>query len=98
MGSRLQRWIFSYNVQTVKDINVSADVLRDELTKEFESAPVVKLVDTENTFNITTSYLVSETGQDTPNKVLAKLYEGISKVTGIKHPLLTFQIRILMAM
>ncbi len=81
---------FSYNVQFAKDINVSADVLRDELTKEFESAPVVKLVDTENTFNITTSYLVSETGQDTPNKVLAKLYEGISKVTGIKTSLADF--------
>ena len=41
---------------------------------------VVKQVDTENTFNVTTSYLISETAEDTPTKVLAKLHEGVNKI------------------
>jgi len=71
---------YSYNIQFVGTENVNADILRDGLTADFGAAPVVKQVDTENTFNVTTSYLISETAEDTPTKVLAKLHEGVNKI------------------
>jgi len=71
---------YSYNIQFVGNENVNADLLRDGLTADFGAAPVVKQVDTENTFNVTTSYLISETAEDTPTKVLAKLHEGVNKI------------------
>ena len=46
----------SYNVQFDESINVDAEVLRLELTKSFEGAPVVKAVSTGNAYNVTTSY------------------------------------------
>ncbi|MEZ4911478.1 MAG: protein translocase subunit SecDF [Saprospiraceae bacterium] len=73
---------YSYNVQFAKDVNVSADALRDGLTQYFDASPIVKLVDTENTFNITTSYLISDPSDDAPKRVIAKLHEGISKIAG----------------
>lgn len=71
---------FSYNVQFT-DGNVNADVLRDGLAKTFGATPIVKQIDTENAYNITTSYMISETADGTADKVLAKLHEGISEIT-----------------
>ncbi|MBC7883908.1 MAG: protein translocase subunit SecDF [Saprospiraceae bacterium] len=72
---------FSYNIQFTGSEKVTADALRDGLTAPFGASPVVKQVDNENTFNVTTSYLISETAEDTPSKVLAKLHEGVSQLT-----------------
>jgi len=71
---------YSYNIQFVGNENINADILRNGLTSEFGASPVVKQVDTDNTFNVTTSYLISETAEDTPSRVLAKLHEGVSKI------------------
>jgi len=38
----------------------------------------VKAVDTENTYNIVTDYLIEDTGDDTADQVMAKLHEGIT--------------------
>ena len=81
---------YSYNIQFAKDVNVSADALRDGLAEYFGASPIVKLVDTENTFNITTSYMIAETTDDAPDKVLAKLHEGVTKIAGTTVPLEVF--------
>lgn len=72
---------YSYSVQFTGSENVTADALRDGLTAPFGATPVVKQVDAANTFNIVTSYLVNETAEDTPEKVMAKLHEGIVSIT-----------------
>ncbi len=72
---------YSYNIQFTGSENITADALRDGLAGVFEAAPIVKQVDTENTFNVTTSYLIAETADDAPSRVMAKLHEGVSKLT-----------------
>jgi SecD/SecF fusion protein len=71
---------YSYNVQFA-GTPPNADQLREGLTAPFGISPVVKAVDNDNTFNITTSYLVNDNAQDAGDQVLAKLHEGINQVT-----------------
>ena len=73
---------YSYNVQFEPGKNVGGDEIRNALTTAFSGTPVVKAVDTKNTFNITTSYLVNESNDDTDSKVMAKLHEGLNSVLG----------------
>lgn len=79
---------YSFNVQFDKP--VSADQLRDNLTKVFEGNPVVKAVSTTNTYNITTSYLINERGEDVMDRVVAKLHEGV-QATGVSVPIEAFR-------
>lgn len=74
----------SYNVQFDASQKVTADQLRDKLTAVFEASPVVKVVDTENTFNITTSYLINDNSEGVEEKVATKLHEGLTTITGSK--------------
>jgi SecD/SecF fusion protein len=71
---------YSYNVSFDKDID--AEKLRNVLSKTFEGNPVVKSVDTKNTYNITTSYLINETGEDVVDRVNHKLIEGVNEAMG----------------
>ena len=75
---------YSYIVQL--DQPVSAQELRNALEGPLQGTPTIKSVDTDNTFNIVTDYLVSETepidGQEPQEIVLAALHEGITAVTG----------------
>src|SRR5690606_36279221 len=48
----------------------------------FESTPIIKSIDVGNHFNITTSYLIDDTSDEAPKKVLSKLHEGINSVMG----------------
>ncbi|HEX5113185.1 MAG TPA: protein translocase subunit SecDF [Saprospiraceae bacterium] len=73
---------YSYNVEFAKDVKVSGDDLRAELTKQFGSAPVVKSIDAYNSFNVTTSYKVDETGQAAHDEVTAKLFDGVNNLAG----------------
>jgi SecD/SecF fusion protein len=73
---------YSYNVEFAQDAEVSVDQLRSTLSDAFGGLPVVKAVDTENTFNITTSYLVNETSEEAPQLVMEKLFEGVNAVVG----------------
>lgn len=72
---------YSYTIQFNGTENVTADALRDGLTAPFGATPVVKQVDAANTFNVITSYLINETEEDTANKVVAKLHEGVVAFT-----------------
>ncbi len=71
---------YSYNVEFSKD--VAADEIRKGLAKVFGDEPVVKAVNTENTYNIVTSYMVNETGDQVDRNVMETLFEGIKSITG----------------
>lgn len=73
---------YSYNVQFPTGMEVTNADLRNGLGDVFEGAPVVKAVDTENTYNIVTSYRINETTEEASEEVLDRLYNGISTITG----------------
>jgi len=72
---------YSYNITFEQPVN--AEDLRQSLTTAFDgSTPVVKAVNTENTFNVVTDYLVDSDEDDAAEQVMAQLYEGINSVAG----------------
>ncbi len=73
---------YSYNIVFDNSQEINLDAVRDQLAESFGTTPVVKAVDTRNTYNIVTSYMINEEGDDVQEKVHAKLYEGINKVVG----------------
>lgn len=77
---------YSFNVTFDQGVNVSADQLRKELASSLGGqTPVVKSVDTDNTFNIITSYLINateENGQKPEDRVMSALYDGVKGITG----------------
>lgn len=73
---------FSYNVQFTGAENLNSDQIKQGLQGVFGATPVVKQVDTDNTFNITTAYLINDKSDDVFQKVTAKLHEGLAKMTG----------------
>jgi SecD/SecF fusion protein len=76
---------YSYNVTFDNGVKVSADELRSSLTKVFGGqTPVVKSVDTENTFNIVTSYLINAQEKDgvmPEDRVVEALYNGLKGIS-----------------
>ena len=73
---------YSYNIQFDSKVNVESEQVREALTTEFGSTPVVKAVDTENTFNVVTSYLVDSPDEKAGDRVIEKLYNGVNKIAG----------------
>lgn len=71
---------YSFNVQFEKAIDPEA--LRQSLTAEFGSTPVVKAVDTENTLNVVTSHMIDSPAEDAQDQVTTKLFAGVNKVAG----------------
>lgn len=67
---------YSFNVQF--DQSVNTETLRPSLSQAFGGNPVVKAVSTQNTYNITTSYLIGDPSPDVMDKVMAKLHEGVT--------------------
>jgi SecD/SecF fusion protein len=79
---------YSFNVQFEQAIEL--ETLRGPLSASLEGNPVIKAVSTQNTYNITTSYLINEQGSDVTDRVVAKLHEGI-KNAGINTDLENFK-------
>lgn len=74
---------YSYNITFDESQAVDAQDLRETLTATFDgSVPTVKAVDTENTFNVVTDYLVDDTEDDASDRVMAKLFEGVNGMMG----------------
>lgn len=72
-----------YKYEVASDQKLGVDQLRDALTKSFEGqSTIVKAVNSENTFDITTSYLINEKGEGVQEKVTQKLFEGINGLVG----------------
>ncbi len=83
---------YSYNIEFPESASVSREALETGLATVFGSTPVVKAVDTKNTYNVVTDYLVNDTGTDAADKVIAKLHEGINAVTGANIPFEKFNL------
>jgi SecD/SecF fusion protein len=79
---------YSFNVQFEKPVELES--LRSSLGQVFGATPIVKAVNTENTYNITTSYRINETGTAVVDDVVAKLQEGVAKA-GFPSSLETFK-------
>lgn len=79
---------YSYNVQFAQPVEI--EQLRGPLAEAFGGNPVIKAVNTQNTYNITTSYLINEQGKDVNDRVVAKLHEGLTKA-GVNSELEQFK-------
>jgi SecD/SecF fusion protein len=74
---------YSYNVTFDEGQDVNAETLRTALTDAFGgSKPTVKVVDTDNTFNVVTDYQVDNTDEDAADIVMAALHQGINSAVG----------------
>ena len=73
---------YSYNIEFAQGTTIDVDQLRTTLTDVFGAVPVVKAVDSENTFNVTTSYLINDTEDDASDRVIATLHQGINGIAG----------------
>jgi SecD/SecF fusion protein len=65
----------SYDIKFAQKHNVTE--IRERLKPFFGEYPVVKTIGTNNTYNITTSYLIKDPSKDATEQVRAKLYEGL---------------------
>jgi SecD/SecF fusion protein len=72
----------SYNIQFAPDAKVDVEDLRNKLTAAFGTAPIVKVMDTDNTFNVISTYKIEETGASIQEEVTQKLYDGIKSFAG----------------
>jgi len=73
---------YSYNVQFAQEVEVDAQQLRENLSDIYGEEPVVKAVDTRNTYNITTSYGIDKSGDNVDEEVMSLLHQGINDMTG----------------
>ncbi|MEO6833185.1 MAG: protein translocase subunit SecDF [Chitinophagaceae bacterium] len=66
----------SYDIRFAKEhtTNEIRDILKPFFAGE---SPIVKTIGTDNTYNITTSYLIKDPNKDATDQVRAKLYEGL---------------------
>ena len=73
---------YSYNIQFDQGQTIDEDQLRSTLDNLFESNTTVKAVSTENTYNVTTSYLINDDSDTASDQVMAKLFEGVNSIAG----------------
>ena len=67
----------SYTVKFDKPVNV--DEIRNELKVVYGEYPVIKTIGTNSQLNITTSYMIKQTGNNIDSLVELKLFQGLSK-------------------
>jgi len=80
---------YSYNISFDNSQKVEAEQLRNALAPGFDNkAPLVKAIDTENTYNVVTDYLINNTepvdGVEPADLVMQRLHEGVNKLYGGK--------------
>jgi SecD/SecF fusion protein len=73
---------YSYNVEFAQEHEVDPQELREVLAGVYGEQPVVKAVDTRNTYNITTAYGIDQDGEGVDEEVMSLLHEGINQVVG----------------
>ncbi len=73
---------YAYTIEFDQSTDIDATSLRTGLAEVFGSEPVVKSVDTENTFNVVTDYLIDNDDEGTDALVLQKLHEGVAGIVG----------------
>lgn len=75
---------YSYVVEFNQDVD--SETLRQALAEPFGGVPTIKAVDSDNTYNIVTNYLIDATDkindQEPQEVVMDKLLEGVKAATG----------------
>jgi SecD/SecF fusion protein len=72
---------YSYNIQFSESVN--PEDLRKELTTAFYgNTPVVKSIDSENSLNVVTSYMIESGDENASQKVLERLFAGVNNISG----------------
>ncbi len=71
---------YSYTVEFNEDVD--AQDIRTGLADYFGTSPVVKAVNTENTYQIVTDYLIEDNSEGAADLAIGKLHEGITAITG----------------
>ncbi|TAK36186.1 MAG: protein translocase subunit SecDF [Saprospiraceae bacterium] len=72
---------YSVNIEFAGE-SPDIESIRTSLSTALGKAPVIKAVDSENTFNIVTDYLVNDSGDDAPDRVIAALHQGLGTLVG----------------
>ncbi len=67
----------SYIVRFDNTKSLNVEQIRKELETTFGENPIIKTIGTSNQLDITTSYLINETGDNVDSTVKRKLYEGL---------------------
>jgi len=74
---------YSYNIQFEEGQNVTAADLRQALAPSFDNKePIVKAVSTQNTYNVTTDYLITDASEEAANDVMVALHSGVNTLLG----------------
>ena len=71
---------YSYAIEFEK--STTADEVRNTMADVFGEEPTVKSFGGNNTYEITTTYLINSTDSTADKQVLAKLFEGAQKISG----------------
>jgi SecD/SecF fusion protein len=73
---------YSVNIEFAGETPPDIEAIRTSLSTALGKAPVIKAVDSGNTFNVVTDYLVNDTGDDAPERVMATLHQGLGTLVG----------------
>ncbi|KGE12973.1 protein translocase subunit SecDF [Sphingobacterium deserti] len=79
----------TYTVRYDQPVNL--EEVRKNLDETFASTTEVKTFGSENQVRVTTTYHIEETSDEADREVLSKLNEGLSKISGSKHEILSSQ-------
>ncbi|MFD1769848.1 protein translocase subunit SecDF [Sphingobacterium suaedae] len=79
----------TYTVRYDQPVNL--EEVRKNLDETFNSTTEVKTFGSENQVRVTTTYHIDETSDEADQEVLTKLNEGLSKIAGSKHEILSSQ-------
>ena len=79
----------TYTVRYDQPVNV--EEVREHLDEAFNSTTEVKTFGSENQVRVTTTYHIEDTNDAADKEVLAKLNEGLSKINGNDHEILSSQ-------
>ncbi|MBP9132490.1 MAG: protein translocase subunit SecDF [Saprospiraceae bacterium] len=82
---------YSTNVSFADDVKIDPEVFKANLKKELGGEPIVKAVDVENTYNVTTSYKIDDPNPEVGDEVLAKVHKAVQDVTKVTVPLDQFK-------
>ncbi len=72
---------YSYNLN-LGSTPVKSEDLRNALTSSLGGSPIIKAIDISNTYNVTTDYLINDQEADAPDRVMAKIYDGLKTLPG----------------
>jgi len=71
---------YSMNVEFAQP--VTAEQIREALADDLGKTPTVKAVNSDNTYNILTDYLIDSQEEDAPEMVMDKMHAGLSAYVG----------------